>query len=1511
MSIDVEVDSSELQIDGPAQVGLNAGRRLPIGGEDLRTDMEVVSSKLQNDCPAEGVLYTGRRLPRAEKYALHGVINGFIPNDREPRGRACIQCSGPSMWACAAPALGFTVRGANVNCDGFMTLLECMDQAPEKTLPQGAVHFNGRRMSQKLEAHLGEVQVVFTDYEALPDYSRSLVSYWSNPHWRVPHVLFVEPKLMPLQPPPEWSSIELMLPHSHLGGSTTAKWGLVALLPPSFPSCVPYNLPPQPWMPMHSRLNRMVGGDITAPPSAARQIDHPQVQFDDVTGGLTTDGLFPHDNLAVKVVAPDDKSDTGFVLRSLTWQEKAALWDVPIRMVDEAGKRDDLVPIVETLFVTPPAKFLELGADALLSAVFRGGYREVKKSKKRSRVMERDESFIVENKKIRKKKKRERIMEESENKKIRKKKKRSRAIEASETMPQKRKRLVDGGSFVENSFEEKHPTTSPPATLDKHHPTTSPPATLDKHPTTSPPATVDRHVKLPSRWLQSPQELKEFDELEQHGGDPPRLPQPVIDDTHLFLSHTAKQDEQKADSAAVPEHLWSNSLKETFESKVGRSLPEGWQESMNGFRRFGIRWWRRQLLRTYLKWRRSHHPLPFGLDNREIYAPTSQGRTHLITKTWKEGVGYVYCWSKKGKSAYSKDHASVRNTVEGRATVKVALDAISRAAGPYTRDHDLYLSTWWEWVSGSAPFFWNWPERYQSEIRDGQKHFMLGKFHYFNKRQRGPKDEKDGPLIRKKVTGVRKKGYIEMGEVLSLIHYFYVPKGQNDIRMVYNGTSCGLNDTLWAPHFGLPCVRQTVRSLMPGYLQCDIDIGEMFLNFMLHDDLRALSGVDLKFARSDDVNDEEWERTRPEVYERWCRNWMGLRDSPYRSIQQLIRLKMDAYGDRCDKTNPFHWERVVLNFPGSEDYRPDLPWVMKVRFDGHLACEVFVYVDDGRITGFCREICWAAARKLASLCTKRGVQDAGRKRTGPINSPGPWAGTMCFTTDGRVTGLVSELKWEKTRKLVLELKEMVDVSLATEGGKTISRQRLLEIRGYLNYIVRTYGWMNPYLKGLHNTIDGWRENRDEGGWKMTPKQLQEKLSRQLEDAMLGRRESDDRLEKELDLKPATTEEPDLVAPVDRLKQDVKALTELTATIEPPKVDYRGGANLTAWYCPGDASGSGFGTALVMKERGILYESGMWTKEYAEESSNFREAENLVIRLEKEVREGDMQGREVFLFTDNLVFESTYYKGYSQSRKLSDIALRLHKLQREGNLILHVVHIAGTRMKEWGVDGLSRGDLLDGMMAGKDPLSFIPLNKGADERSNGAVKRWISQWWNVWPTPLTEMTPQLWFELRDVKGPRLWMPAPAAMEVVMEVFNEDRIAHPRNPHVFVIPRLMTHLWRKNLGKDADLMFTVESNVNFWGSSQHEPLIFAIVLPFSYTPDYSGPWLARSTPETLEWAAELNAGFKSKRRPHLDSVLKLDRTVREMWEHPEERGRVVLREFLNWARKFPPVSSCLLR
>jgi hypothetical protein len=192
--------------------------------------------------------------------------------------------------------------------------------------------------------------------------------------------------------------------------------------------------------------------------------------------------------------------------------------------------------------------------------------------------------------------------------------------------------------------------------------------------------------------------------------------------------------------------------------------------------------------------------------------------------------------------------------------------------------------------------------------------------------------------------------------------------------------------------------------------------------------------------------------------------------------------------------------------------------------------------------------------------------------------------------------------------------------------------------------------------------------------------------------------------------------------------------------------------------------------------------------------------------------------------DNLAFEGAYFKDHSQSRELSDIVFRVHKAQQDGGFILHVIHISGKRMKVSGVDGLSRGDLTEGMMAGGDPLSYIPFDKGADERSNGQVSRWVRSWWqtkkgaNFGGFTLTTIDKEAMFELQDLKAARLWMPPPAVMEVALELLCEDSLAHPQWPHVFVVPRLMTHFWRKDLMKDADVFFTVPANVLFWTSSQ---------------------------------------------------------------------------------------------
>ena len=236
--------------------------------------------------------------------------------------------------------------------------------------------------------------------------------------------------------------------------------------------------------------------------------------------------------------------------------------------------------------------------------------------------------------------------------------------------------------------------------------------------------------------------------------------------------------------------------------------------------------------------------------------------------------------------------------------------------------------------------------------------------------------------------------------------------------------------------------------------------------------MKEMSGVDLRHVRLREASDLHWERGRPNDFERWCRNWMGLRDSPYRSIQLLIRLKIEAYGNRWDRSNPFHWEKVIYNLPGTKNYSPGFPWVIKVRFEGHLACEVYVHVEDIRVIGQCRELCWLAARKFAlgamrfvPVCFRNRVHDASRKKMFPSQEPGPWVGTICHRSRGEIIGTVSHEKWEKTRELVKELATLVEGSAIMQeqeckvADKT--KKEMLEEKGF-----------SEGLKFLNN--DCWR-----------------------------------------------------------------------------------------------------------------------------------------------------------------------------------------------------------------------------------------------------------------------------------------------------------------------------------------------------------------------------------------------------------------------------------------------------
>ncbi len=170
----------------------------------------------------------------------------------------------------------------------------------------------------------------------------------------------------------------------------------------------------------------------------------------------------------------------------------------------------------------------------------------------------------------------------------------------------------------------------------------------------------------------------------------------------------------------------------------------------------------------------------------------------------------MYEWVATGRRRYRCEWKVARASTEGRATVEAGFDAIHRCAD----------ATWFEWPKGSALLFWNWGPEYQREVRDGEPHFMTGTVGTpFLRKQFKARDPHKHELMRAKVVQVCQRGYIKPGRVVSGTHYFCVDKGTSYIRMVYNGTSCGLNAQLHAPHYGLLSVKHALRALREGYLQ--------------------------------------------------------------------------------------------------------------------------------------------------------------------------------------------------------------------------------------------------------------------------------------------------------------------------------------------------------------------------------------------------------------------------------------------------------------------------------------------------------------------------------------------------------------------------------------------------------------------------------------------------------------------------------------------------------------------
>ena len=161
------------------------------------------------------------------------------------------------------------------------------------------------------------------------------------------------------------------------------------------------------------------------------------------------------------------------------------------------------------------------------------------------------------------------------------------------------------------------------------------------------------------------------------------------------------------------------------------------------------------------------------------------------------------------------------------------------------------------------------------------------------------------------------------------------------------------------------------------------------------------------------------------------------------------------------------------------------------------------------------------------------------------------------------------------------------------------------------------------------------------------------------------------------------------------------------------------------------------------------------------------------------------------------------------------------------LILHIIHVSGKRMIAQGTDGLLRGDHTTGVMTGCPMRQFIPIHLSCLERTP-EVQGWLDEVLKGLPWKL--MTPEDWFSPTGTSEIGVWCPAPAATDVAVERLRVKRHMRPNGVYIVLLPRLMTGRWRKQLGKASDCYFKLNNESTWELSSQFEPLLMYVCLPY---------------------------------------------------------------------------------
>ena len=203
------------------------------------------------------------------------------------------------------------------------------------------------------------------------------------------------------------------------------------------------------------------------------------------------------------------------------------------------------------------------------------------------------------------------------------------------------------------------------------------------------------------------------------------------------------------------------------------------------------------------------------------------------------------------------------------------------------------------------------------------------------------------------------------------------------------------------------------------------------------------------------------------------------------------------------------------------------------------------------------------------------------------------------------------------------MKELREAIGTLDHPRAVPHKLLEIIRGFLNHIALTYEIVVPFLRGFHNTIDSWRDNRDEEGWKDEDLNLKWKdiLSHFL---ALGKI-SDEMYENLITSHQSNNLPPKFVIPVPRLYDDLEMLEGIFSSDIPAKFPIRFEKVAEIIYGFVDASGRGLGSMVQGEDEStLLVRIGVWSSSLSKErSSNWKEFSNLVQTIRDEAHQGKL------------------------------------------------------------------------------------------------------------------------------------------------------------------------------------------------------------------------------------------------------------------------------------------------